>query len=70
MKRWTVGGDVVLHAMLVGVRGTSSSGFVYSSVESVNAHDVQTTDGGGGTGHVPGPTMLRLSRLMRCLQAC
>ena len=55
MKRWTIGGDVVLHAMLVGVRGLETRDeqlrkFVYNSVESVNACDVQTTDGGGGTG--------------------
>ena len=55
MKRWTVGGDVVLHAMLVGVRGLEARDeqlrkFVHSSVESVNVRDVQTMDGGGGTG--------------------
>ena len=55
MKRWTVGGDVVLHAVLVGVRGLETRDeqlrkLIYNGVKSVNACDVQTTDRGGDAG--------------------
>ena len=45
MKRWTIGGDVVLYTMLVGVRGLETryeqlGKLVYNGVERVNARDV------------------------------
>ena len=52
MKRWTVSGDVVFHAVLIGVRGLETRDqqlekLVDNGIESVNVRNVQTTDGGG-----------------------
>ena len=55
MKRWTGSGDVVLHAVLIEVRGLETRDqqlgkLVDNGIESVNARNVQTTDGGGDAG--------------------
>ena len=55
MKRWTLCGDVVLHTVLVGVRGLETRDeqlgkLVYDGIKRVNACDVEATDGGGGAG--------------------
>ena len=51
VKRWTIGGDVVLHTMLIGVRGLEAGDeqlgkLVDDSIERVNTGNVKTADGG------------------------
>ena len=58
MERWAIGGDVVLHAMLVGICGLETGDeelreLVDDGVEGVNASDVKATNSGdaGDAGH-------------------
>ena len=51
VKRWTIGGDVVLHTMLIGVRGLEAGNeqlgkLVDNGVERVNTGNMETADGG------------------------
>ncbi len=51
MKRWIIGGDGVLHTMLIGVRGLEAGNeqlgkLVDDGVERVNTGNVETADGG------------------------
>ena len=51
VKRWTIGGDVVLHTMLIGARGLEARDeqlgkLVDDGVERVNTGNVETADGG------------------------
>ena len=55
MKRRAIRSDVVLHTVLVGVRGLETRDeklreIIYNGVKRANACDMQTTDGGGDAG--------------------
>ena len=70
MERWAIGGDVVLHAMLVGICGLETGNkelgvLIDHGIEGVNAGDVEATNSGALAMQVA--TTLKLSRLMRCL---
>ena len=52
MERWAIGGDVVLHAMLVGICGLEKGEkklreLVDDGVERVNTGNVKATNSGG-----------------------
>ena len=51
VKRWTIGGDVVLHTMLIGVRELEAGDeqlekLIDDGVERVNMGNMETADGG------------------------